>query len=236
MTDYHYHSSYTHLPGRSHLRSVQNGDHNIPRAVTGFGRRSFSIAGQEQRCVRQCITIYKQQLELYIINHCFWRENINIDYKKWNIPGKNPESWKKGQQIPKFRNCYICSELQSLIRCIVRTCAFHLQASFEDWAALPSLSFLLTFLTTWPSLRYTVLDCDFISFCFAFILLLLFLFCIRRKIWSRFEKPVTSFNCVSVWLAQYLSFFCQLILWITFLYLVTCLCVYLSTGPMYKAS
>jgi len=34
-----------HLPGRAHLRSAQNGDYNIPRALTGFGhRRSFSFA------------------------------------------------------------------------------------------------------------------------------------------------------------------------------------------------
>jgi len=34
----------THLPGRAHLRSAQNGNYNIPRALTGFGRRPFSVA------------------------------------------------------------------------------------------------------------------------------------------------------------------------------------------------
>ena len=36
----------THLPGRAHLRSAKNGD-NIPRVLSGFGQRSFSVSGPD---------------------------------------------------------------------------------------------------------------------------------------------------------------------------------------------
>jgi len=37
----------THLPGRAHLRSAKNGDYNIPRVLSGFGQRSFSVSGPD---------------------------------------------------------------------------------------------------------------------------------------------------------------------------------------------
>jgi len=37
----------THLPGRAHLRSAKNGYYNIPRVLSGFGRRSFSVSGPD---------------------------------------------------------------------------------------------------------------------------------------------------------------------------------------------
>jgi len=32
------------LPGRAHLRSAKNGDYNIPRVLSGFGQRRFSVS------------------------------------------------------------------------------------------------------------------------------------------------------------------------------------------------
>jgi len=40
-------SPVSHLPGRAHLRSANNGDYNSPRVLTGFGRRSFSVSGPD---------------------------------------------------------------------------------------------------------------------------------------------------------------------------------------------
>ena len=37
----------THLPGRAHLRSAKNGDYDIPRVLSGFGQRSFSVSGPD---------------------------------------------------------------------------------------------------------------------------------------------------------------------------------------------
>jgi len=37
----------THLPGRAHIRSAKNGDYNIPRVLSGFGQRSFSVSGPD---------------------------------------------------------------------------------------------------------------------------------------------------------------------------------------------
>ena len=37
----------SHLPGRAHLRSANNGDYNSPRVLTGFGWRSFSVSGPD---------------------------------------------------------------------------------------------------------------------------------------------------------------------------------------------
>jgi len=37
----------TPLPGRAHLRSAKNGDYNIPRVLSKFGQRSFSVSGPD---------------------------------------------------------------------------------------------------------------------------------------------------------------------------------------------
>ena len=37
----------THLPGRAHLHSATNGDYNIPRVLSGFSQRSFSVSGPD---------------------------------------------------------------------------------------------------------------------------------------------------------------------------------------------
>jgi len=68
----------THLPGLAQLRSAQNGDYNIPRALTGFGRRSFSVAGPDAwyslpRVIR-CIVVpstFKRRLKAELFSRAY---------------------------------------------------------------------------------------------------------------------------------------------------------------------
>ena len=73
----------THLPGRAHLRSAQNGNYNIPRALTGFGRRPFSVAGPDTwnslPLVIRCIVVpstFKRRLKAELISRAY---DVSLD-------------------------------------------------------------------------------------------------------------------------------------------------------------
>jgi len=77
-----------HFLARVHLRAAQNGDHNIPRALTCFGRLSFSVAGPDAwnsllRVIR-CIvvpSISKRRLKAELFSRaCDVSLDISDDY------------------------------------------------------------------------------------------------------------------------------------------------------------